>query len=75
MATAAGRVAIITGASRGIGRALALGLAREGWQVVVAAKSTESTGRLPGSIHSVAQEVHALGGKALETVSTRCLEP
>jgi citronellol/citronellal dehydrogenase len=42
-----------------------LGLAREGWQVVVAAKSTESTDRLPGSIHSVAQEVHALGGQAL----------
>jgi citronellol/citronellal dehydrogenase len=65
VATGAGRAAIITGASRGIGRALALGLAREGWQVVVAAKSTESTDRLPGSIHSVAQEVHALGGQAL----------
>jgi citronellol/citronellal dehydrogenase len=58
-------VAIITGASRGIGRALALALARDGWAVVVAAKSTESTDRLPGSIYSVAQEVTALGARAL----------
>jgi citronellol/citronellal dehydrogenase len=65
MASEASRVAIITGASRGIGRALALGLARAGWHVVVAAKSTESTERLPGSIHSVAREVEALGGRAL----------
>jgi citronellol/citronellal dehydrogenase len=65
VATAAARVAVITGASRGIGRALALGLAREGWHVVVAAKTTESTERLPGSIHSVAQEVQSLGGQAL----------
>jgi len=60
-----GRVAVITGASRGIGRALALGLARQGCAIVVAAKSTESTERLPGSIHSVAQEVEALGAAAL----------
>jgi citronellol/citronellal dehydrogenase len=61
----AGKVAIITGASRGIGRALALGLAREGCHVVIAAKSTESTEKLPGSIFSVAQEVEALGAQAL----------
>jgi citronellol/citronellal dehydrogenase len=65
VATAPGRAAIITGASRGIGRALALGLAREGWRVVIAAKSTESTDRLPGSIYTVAEEVQALGGQAL----------
>jgi len=63
--TAPQQVAIITGASRGIGRALALGLARAGWSVVLAAKSTASTDRLPGSIHTVAQEVEALGGQAL----------
>lgn len=59
------RVAIVTGASRGIGRALALGLAREGCHVVIAAKSTEPTDKLPGSIFTVAAEVEALGAQAL----------
>lgn len=60
-----GQVAIVTGASRGIGRSIALGLARAGCNVVVAAKSTESTERLPGSIFTVAAEVEALGATAL----------
>src|SRR5262245_41918263 len=59
------RVAIITGASRGIGHALAVGLARPGCKVVVAAKSVESTEKLPGSIFSVAREIEELGGQAL----------
>src|SRR6516225_1602506 len=59
------RVAVVTGASRGIGRALAWGLARQGCHVVIAAKSVASTDRLPGSIYSVAQEVEALGVEAL----------
>lgn len=59
------RVAIVTGASRGIGRAVALGLARAGWNIVIAAKSTTSTDRLPGSIHTVTAEVEALGVQAL----------
>jgi citronellol/citronellal dehydrogenase len=65
MNTLAGRVAIITGASRGIGRAIALGLAREGWGVVIGAKSLQPTDKLPGSIHTVAAEVEAIGGQAL----------
>ncbi len=60
-----GHVAIVTGASRGIGRAIALGLAREGCDVVIVAKSTESTEKLPGSIFTVAAEVEALGARAL----------
>jgi citronellol/citronellal dehydrogenase len=60
-----GRVAVVTGASRGIGRALALGLARAGCAVLIAAKSTAPTEKLPGSIYTVAQEVEALGGQAL----------
>jgi citronellol/citronellal dehydrogenase len=65
MSDLSGRVAIVTGSSRGIGRAVALGLARAGCAVVVAAKSTETTDKLPGSIYTVAQEIEALGGRAL----------
>ena len=60
-----GRVAIVTGASRGIGKALALRLAREGADVVIAAKSEASTEKLPGSIYDTANEVRALGRRAL----------
>jgi citronellol/citronellal dehydrogenase len=65
MSELAGRVAIITGASRGIGRAIALRLAQEGVRVVVAAKTAEPDPRLPGTIYTVADEVQALGGEAL----------
>lgn len=61
----AGRTAIVTGASRGIGREFVLRLAREGANVVIAAKSETSSERLPGSIHTVAAEVEAAGGNAL----------
>lgn len=60
-----GRVAIVTGSSRGIGRAMVLRLAREGASVVVTGKSQHGTDRLPGSIHTVTDEIEAAGGTAI----------
>jgi len=59
------QVAVVTGASRGIGRAVALALAGEGAKVVVAARSTRSRANLPGSIYTVAEEIEERGGAAL----------
>jgi citronellol/citronellal dehydrogenase len=61
----AGQVVFITGASRGIGRAIALAAARAGAHIVIAAKTAEPHARLPGTIHTVADEVRALGVQAL----------
>lgn len=55
----------ITGASRGIGKEIALRLAREGANIAIAAKTTERHPKLEGTIYSVAEEIEKLGGKAL----------
>ena len=60
-----GKTLFITGASRGIGLAIALRAARDGANVVVAAKTTETNPKLPGTIHSAAAEIEAAGGNAL----------
>ncbi|MEZ4431049.1 MAG: NAD(P)-dependent oxidoreductase [bacterium] len=58
----------ITGASRGIGLAIALRAARDGANIVIAAKTTEPHPKLPGTIYSAAEEIEAAGGKALPLV-------
>lgn len=60
-----GKTLFITGASRGIGREIALKAAADGANIVIAAKSAEPHPKLAGTIHSVAAEVEAAGGKAL----------
>ena len=60
-----GKTVIITGASRGIGKAIALKLAANGANIVVAAKSTEENPKLGGTIFSAAAEIEAAGGNAL----------
>ncbi|MEN9525368.1 MAG: hypothetical protein RLZZ256_752 [Bacteroidota bacterium] len=61
----AGKTIVITGATRGIGKAIALKLAKAGANIVVAAKSTEENPKLGGTIYSAAAEIEAAGGKAL----------
>jgi citronellol/citronellal dehydrogenase len=63
--TLAGKTLFITGASRGIGLAIALRAARDGANVVVAAKTAEPHPRLPGTIHTAAREIEQAGGRAL----------
>ncbi|WP_028102229.1 SDR family oxidoreductase [Pseudoduganella violaceinigra] len=68
MDTLQGKTLFITGASRGIGKAIALRAARDGANVIIAAKTTEPDPRLPGTIYSAAEEIRAAGGKALPLV-------
>ena len=65
MPTLAGKTLFITGASRGIGLAIARRAAADGANVAIAAKSTVPNPKLPGTIHTAVAEVDALGGKGL----------
>lgn len=60
-----GKTIFITGSSRGIGREIALRCARDGANLVITGKTVEAHSKLPGTIHSVAEEVIAAGGQAL----------
>jgi citronellol/citronellal dehydrogenase len=61
----AGRTLFITGASRGIGLAIARRAARDGARIAIAAKTVDANPKLPGTIHSAAAEIEAAGGEAL----------
>ncbi len=65
VSTLSGKTLFITGASRGIGRAIALRAAQDGANIAIVAKSSVPNPKLPGTIHSVAEEVRNLGGQAL----------
>ena len=65
MSTLKGKTLFITGASRGIGLAIARRAARDGANIVIAAKTAEPNPRLPGTIFTAAEEIEKEGGKAL----------
>ncbi len=65
MTTLQGKTLFITGASRGVGKAIALRAARDGANVIVAAKTAEPHPKLPGTIYTAAEEIEKAGGHAL----------
>ncbi|HET8538331.1 MAG TPA: NAD(P)-dependent oxidoreductase [Anaeromyxobacter sp.] len=69
MPSLSGKTLLVTGASRGIGKAIGLAAAREGANVVVAAKSDAPNPKLPGTIQTAAEEIERAGGHAL---AVRC---
>lgn len=63
-----GKTLFITGASRGIGQAIAMRAAQDGANIIIAAKTAEPHPKLPGTIYTAAAEIEAAGGKALPLV-------
>ena len=68
MADLNGKTLFISGASRGIGLAIAIRAARDGANIIVAAKTDKPHPKLPGTIHTAAEDIEAAGGKALPVV-------
>src|SRR3972149_2491933 len=66
MPTLKGKTLFITGASRGIGKAIALRAAADGANVVIAAKTALPHPKLPGTIHTAAREIEGAGGRGAE---------
>jgi citronellol/citronellal dehydrogenase len=68
MTTLKGKTLFITGASRGIGKAIALRAAQDGARIAIAAKTAEPHPKLPGTVYTAADEIKAAGGEALPLV-------
>jgi citronellol/citronellal dehydrogenase len=68
MTSLSGKTLFITGASRGIGKAIAIRAARDGANVAVVAKTDTPHPKLPGTVHSAVEEIEAAGGKGLAIV-------
>jgi citronellol/citronellal dehydrogenase len=68
MSTLSGKTLFISGASRGIGKAIALRAARDGANLVIAAKTSEPHPKLPGTVFTAAEEIEKAGGKALPCI-------
>jgi len=68
MGILAGKTLVVTGASRGIGKAIALRAARDGANVAVLGKTTTPNPKLPGTVHEAVAEIEAAGGRALACV-------
>ena len=68
MPDVSGKTLFISGASRGIGLAIAKRAARDGANIAIAAKTTEPHPRLPGTIYTAAEEIESAGGKALPLI-------
>ena len=69
MADLKGKTLFITGASRGIGKAIALRAAADGANIAIAAKTAEPHPKLPGTIYTAAEEIEAAGGRALPLIT------
>src|SRR6266436_5487878 len=67
-ATLQGKTLFITGASRGIGHAIGMRAAKDGANIVIAAKTTEPHSKLPGTIYTAAEDMEKAGGRALPMV-------
>ncbi len=67
--TLAGKTLFITGASRGIGKAIALRAAQDGANIAIVAKTAEPHPKLPGTVYDAAREIEAAGGRALPCVT------